>query len=481
MKSVLPNSLSLSSKKEQSSKKNFSTWQEAALAFVSPADQDPNKPKNSSYWKAQLLDAIRKSGGLNKNEKYLLMILLSTQGKDGQLNASNERLAKEMRVSVSTVARTLRSLQNKEIIICQRYFQPKGFITIKRRQINVCWDSLMIQHHVTVTLNSCSSCTLSSSSVLDLDLKKNEVLPQAALVEGCALRDSSSNLREIKHPLSIDERETEQKMKDNIEDDHTIKHRGTSLADRILAFKPSISLTELANQNVGRSTNISEKIEQERKEKRHLEALPRPWEDKPITKESARLQRIQDIPQRYPNYKEVLEREGCTLAEIQARMRANIHYEPFSTKQTWNIGCHPKYAILGEKERDALFVKAVEYWLGESKYGYKKSTRTMFMKGRKQADSCRAEYVRYVAAIYEHYGLEMELWKIGWSTGWEVYFEWVEKGEKWPQARGYRAQDNKIMSKRSRKRGFVKRQTLDEQIEEQREMLKATMADAYTL
>jgi hypothetical protein len=187
--------------------------------------------------------------------------------------------------------------------------------------------------------------------------------------------------------------------------------------------------------------------------------------------------RIDNITTIYPNYQEVLDREECSLEEIQWRMLANPEYDPFEKDQWWNPTVHQAYALLEEEERDALFMQALEDQCGKP-WRYTRGQRTMFKNTRIRADSVKALYSGFIIAQIYKYDNLSDYPNICAKKGVENYNEWVEMGRPTLSWGANTAYSRKVLFKNGRVPKY-RRKSEEQKWKEHRELLGKEVKKGY--
>jgi hypothetical protein len=473
-------------------------WQEVIADPLPKSQQHQYGPYNSSYPRGQLRSEIfKENSSFTPNESIVLLAFMEIQGKDGQLNISNERLSARTRVPVRTLKRVLSSLEQKQIIEHKHYIVDTKKVTAYRRQINVRWNSLMISDRATVAHNSSLSSVSCISSLGTTSCLSYEVQSEALASQAAAPQQPNSFQKRINDSLvsSSGDENTEGKVIDmsarppSSVDElfNKVMSKGTKkkevpLVETVATCEKYGELLEALKRRVAEDTAKRRKLNSERSAAKVALHVVRE-EERPLTKAQARLNRLTNIPTIYPDYQKILDREQVTLNELRYRMWDNWEYEPFTKDQWWNDQCHSDYALMTPEERDTEFRMMFEIWMWPKPYRYASRQIKMFHNARMRADTVKAKYYDYIAAQYEYFGCyEINYERVCCKAGAEIYERWAREEREYPKNEGFMQRQNKRIrawSEGGGQRG--KMPDVAQQVEQQRLELAEKIAVGYKL
>lgn len=449
-------------------------WQE--VMDESETVSEPGSLYGSSYKKWQIKTALRKNNlNLSHIEQTMLLYFIDIQGPTGQLNVSTKKAAQETILGESTVLKALNSLEVKGIIERRHYMPSSKKIECYRRQIIIFWniigDSLIISDPLPrrdKSLSSLSSVCTGFRCVTSVATATPAKPPQ-------------TNQRFTQEPIK--EEAQEKRMSDKI------KPSPLSL-DRLSKLPSLKELSRLGNSKGTIEDALLNHVTEQAKKvsikpvtgsTESGRGIVRDIQEEPLTKAQARLRRLDKIPEIYPNYQDILDREECTLNELRYRMWDNWEYEPFSNEeQWWNPSCHADYALMNADERDREFMRAFEHWMAPKPYRYTTRQLIMFKNTRIRADSVKAKYHDYVAAQYEYFGAaEITYERVCCKCGDEIYKRWRREQRGYPENYGCMRVQNRQYANRSGG-GSRRRESFDKLLEKQRDEIEGFIARGYT-
>lgn len=387
---------------------------------------------------------LRREGYISASMKDIIMAYLDTVGKSGQLNISDEKLAKKAGVSLSTLEKNIKRLEDGKVI--QRlHYMPTP--TSYRKQTVFYWDSLMIPHPVKFTGNPTLSSVFSSSSLKDLKDTKYSDSGAFASQKPLASTEPAVPCPPISPDLFI-EKSNENSSPDFSE--KQISRISKSLEEDAISTQPQYGVLKDTMSQEKRmnifgnivSKEELERIEAEKNKQRYdkieKQRLRQEEDSRAFTKIEARKERLQNLETIYPNWKSICEREGCSLSEIKQRMWQNFNYEPFDEDTSnFNPFCHARYGFMSEEEKDKEFIRAVNEWIYPTPYRHSQRNIQLFKRARIRADYLKCLYTDWVIAIYSGVGeRNMRYSHINSKYGEAYYHRWIKAGKPIPRKSG---------------------------------------------
>jgi ribosomal protein S25 len=435
------------------------TWQE--LIPPPSTTQHPDGPYNSSRSKKELKEVVcelKRQLMISSGTERVLLVLIDVEFHKGQINITNDEIAKRARISVKVVEKVLKRLEEGGII--QRlHYMPTP--TSYRRQMIICWDSLMIPHTLKKRDNLILNSVFSSSSLMDL---KDTKYPTGACASHKPLASTEPEVP--CSPIFPDSIQGENVKEESLPDSY--KSQVSRIIEKPLELERSspavhkspIGLLKKQEINMSIFGNIVSKeelarIEAEKNKERYArieKQQARQKEDShAFTKIEARKERLQNIQTLYPAWREVCEQEGCSLNELKQRMWQNFDYEPFDEDTSnFNPFCHPRYGFMSEEEKDKEFIRAVNEWIYPAPYRHSGRNLALFKRARLRADCLKCLYTDWIVSIY--YGVgerKMRYTHINSKYGEQYYSRWLRQDKPMPRKSG-ESQENIVRMSRLR-------------------------------
>jgi hypothetical protein len=451
---------------------SFDKHAHSYIGLITPQNhnQHPEGPYNSSRSYKELWTVIWSLHSLfwiSDKMFFVLRALLDSQGKSGQLNISDEKLAKKAGMSQQTLRRILQRLEDGKVIQRLHYMPTK---TSYRRQINVCWDSLMIPHPLKMSGNLILSSVFSSSSLKDL--KDTKYSLSGACPSDKQLASSEPEAPRLPIP-SQDILDDKVDNRVNKVDKDAIPESFKSQVSSFLGYKspvieniPAAQVVVLKDygppqeQNMNKSPVLAmidklkkEKEDRERDERERITAREATIarrdksqkEDASVfTKRRARQERLSQLETLYPDWQEVCDREGCDINILKQRMWENTLYDPFTCDtSSFNPFCHARYGFMSEEEKDKEFIRTVNTWIYPKPYRHSARNIQIFKRARIRADCLRCLYSDYIVAIYWGVGeRNMRYTHINSKYAEAYYDRWINAGKPIPRNTGESKESN---------------------------------------